>query len=204
MPSIDRPFTSDEKAIMQTYIERFYGVFIQRCADGRNTTSEKIDEIGQGRVWSGENAIGINLVDKIGGIDEAIAIAKNMANLENYRIVELPEVLPFPEQLIKDLTENASARVGKLLLGEEYELIKTVKALQTAYPIQARIPFDINLNQCLSIKLTSALRLSQKQSFTKSKLLDFYDFASLEFELYISNTQFMDRLYLVLAKDSGA
>ena len=146
MPAIDRPFTADEKAIMQAYIERFYGVFIQRCADGRNTTTEKIDEIGQGRVWSGENAIDINLVDKIGGIDEAIAIAKNMANLENYRIVELPEVLPFPEQLIKDLTENASARVGKLFLGEEYELLKTVKTLQKAYPIQARMPFDINLN----------------------------------------------------------
>ena len=123
MPALDRPFTQDEKAIMQNYIERFYGVFLQRCADGRKTTVEAIDEVGEGRVWSGENAIALNLVDKIGGIDDAINISKNMADLETYRIVELPEQLPFAEQLMKDLTENASMRMGKLLLGEEYALL---------------------------------------------------------------------------------
>lgn len=143
MPALDRPFTQDEKAIMQNYVERFYGVFLQRCADGRKTTTKAIDEVGEGRVWSGENAIALNLVDKIGGIDDAIQIAKNMADLESYRIVELPEQLPFAEQLMKDLAENASMKIGKLLLGEEYQIAKKISELKTAYPIQARIPYDI-------------------------------------------------------------
>ena len=145
MPALDRPFTQDEKAIMQNYVERFYGVFLQRCADGRKTTTKAIDEVGEGRVWSGENAIALNLVDKLGGIDDAINIAKNMADLDSYRIVELPEQLPFAEQLMKDLTENASMRIGKLLLGEEYQIAKKISELKTAYPIQARIPYDISI-----------------------------------------------------------
>ena len=145
MPALDRPFTQDEKTIMQNYVERFYGVFLQRCADGRKTTTKAIDEVGEGRVWSGENAIALNLVDKLGGIDDAINIAKNMADLDSYRIVELPEQLPFAEQLMKDLTENASMRIGKLLLGEEYQIAKKISELKTAYPIQARIPYDISI-----------------------------------------------------------
>lgn len=145
MPALDRPFTQDEKVIMQNYVERFYGVFLQRCADGRKTSTEAIDKVGEGRVWSGENAISLNLVDKLGGIEDAINIAKNMADLDSYRIVELPEQLPFAEQLMKDLTENASMRIGKLLLGEEYLLAKKISELKTAYPIQARIPYDINI-----------------------------------------------------------
>lgn len=146
MPSIDRPFTADEKQLMQAYIERFYNVFLQRCADGRQTTKDVIGKVGEGRVWSGENAIGINLVDKLGGIDDAIAIAARMANLETYRIEELPEMLSSIEQIIKDLTGEASAKFGMMVLGEDYKLLKTIHDLKTAYPVQTRIPYDININ----------------------------------------------------------
>ncbi len=145
-PALDRPFTSGEKQLMQGYIERFYGHFLNRCADGRQTTVEAIDEVGEGRVWSGDNALAINLVDKLGGIDDAIAIAVGMANLETYRLVELPEVLTPIEQIMKSMSENASARIGNLLLGEQYQILKTINDLQTAHPVQARLPFDIRLN----------------------------------------------------------
>ncbi|WP_026474057.1 signal peptide peptidase SppA [Alkaliflexus imshenetskii] len=146
MPALDRAFTADEKRILQAYIERFYTFFLQRCADGRNTTVEAIDEVGEGRVWSGENALGLSLVDKLGGIDDAIKIAANMANIESYRIVELPEMLTPIEQVMKSLSGDASARIGNILFGEEFRIFQTIRDLQTAYPVQARMPFEISVN----------------------------------------------------------
>ena len=146
MPALDRAFTADEKRILQAYIERFYTFFLQRCADGRNTTVEAIDKVGEGRVWSGENALELSLVDKLGGIDDAIKIAANMANIESYRVVELPEMLTPIEQIMKSLSGDASARIGNILFGEEFRIFQTIRDLQTAYPVQARMPFEISVN----------------------------------------------------------
>jgi protease-4 len=149
MPALDRPFRPEEKALMQAYIEDFYDLFLQRCAEGRNTTKETIDKIGQGRVWSGKNALDIDLVDMLGGIDTAIEIAAQKANIkDDYRIVEMPEVLPAFEQLLKDLTGNASARIQNMIWGQsEYaKLLKTVESMQEAYPIQARLPYELKIN----------------------------------------------------------
>ncbi len=148
MPAIDRPFRPEEKELMQAYIERFYQVFLQRCASGRDTTTAAIDLIGQGRVWSGANALDINLVDVMGGIDTALAIAAERAGLENYRTVELPEVLPPFEQLMKGFTGDASAYLQSLLFGhsEELEVLKTINNLKSAYPVQARMPYELSIN----------------------------------------------------------
>ncbi len=146
MPNINRSFTKDEKALMQNYINNFYEFFLMRCAEGRNTTTEEIDKVAEGRVWSGENALELNLVDKLGGIDDAIEIAKNMAELETYRVVHLPEKLPFSEQIMKELKENASVYFGKMFFGKELELLNTIKSLENGYPIQARLPYDIEVN----------------------------------------------------------
>lgn len=146
IPNINRAFTKDEKVLMQNYINNFYEFFLKRCADGRNRTTEEINKIAEGRVWTGENALKINLVDKLGGIDDAIEIAKNMAGVETFRIVELPEKLSFSEQLMKELKENASMRFGKMFFGQEFELINTIKSLENGYPIQARIPYQIEIN----------------------------------------------------------
>jgi protease-4 len=149
LPSINRPFLPEEKELMQAYIEEFYNVFLQRCADGRDTTKAAIDEIGQGRVWSGENALNIHLVDVLGGIDKAVNIAAKKANIaDDFRIVELPKILPPFEQLMKDITGDASAYMQNLLWGnsEYFKILKTVKGLQESYPIQARIPYEISIN----------------------------------------------------------
>jgi protease-4 len=149
MPALDRPFRPEEKEIMQAYIENFYDIFLQRCADGRETSKEAIDEVGQGRVWSGENSVKINLVDILGGIDMAVEIAAEKAGVEeDYRVVELPEVLPPFEQLMKDLTGNASAYIQSIFLGnsEYMQYLKTIEELKTSYPIQARVPYEITVN----------------------------------------------------------
>ena len=91
MPSLTRPFRKEEKELLQAYIVKGYDTFIGRCADGRETSKEAIDKIGQGRVWSGVNALDINLVDEIGGLNRAIELAKEAAGLEESRIVELPK-----------------------------------------------------------------------------------------------------------------
>lgn len=146
LPSLTRPFTKDERDLMQNYIEMGYGVFLKRCADGRHTTPANIDSVGQGRVWSGENALEIGLVDKLGGVDEAVRIAQRMAKLEKYRIVELPE-LPDPiAELVKSLTGDAKMYFGKLVFGEDYEYMKILKTMQGRDQIQARLPYDITLN----------------------------------------------------------
>lgn len=145
MPSITRPFRKDEKELLQAYIVKGYDTFIGRCADGRNTTKEAIDEIGQGRVWSGVNALDIDLVDEIGGINKAIELAKDAADLEEYRVVELPEVEDPIQQLMKDLTGEARMFVGKSLMGDEYKYIQTLENLKNGYQIQARIPYNLEI-----------------------------------------------------------
>lgn len=149
IPAIDRPFTPEEKELMQAYVEKTYDIFVEHCADGRNTTKAAIDEIGQGRVWSGENALDINLVDVLGGIDVAIDLAAEKAGIaEDYRIVELPEVLPPFEQFMKDLTGDAKAYMKNFFRGSsEYgKILQTIENLKNAYPVQARMPYELSLN----------------------------------------------------------
>jgi protease-4 len=146
MPALNRPFNSDEKEIMQAYIEMGYDLFIGRCADGRNTSKAAIDSVGQGRVWTGENATSLKLVDELGGIKRAIEVAKNRAGLTKYRIVELPaQEDPFA-MLMKDLNGDARAYLESVFLGEDAKYLQTLRNLRTAYPIQTRMPFDLNVN----------------------------------------------------------
>jgi len=107
--SIMRPFTPEEGAFIQKQIEDFYEVFIGRVADGRGITTADVDSIGQGRVWSGINAIEIGLVDEIGGLDDAVKKAVSLADLgDDYRIWEYPEAEDFVEKLMSDMSVNAS------------------------------------------------------------------------------------------------
>lgn len=146
LPSLTRPFSKEERAIFQSSVERFYKVFISRCAEGRNTTTETIDEIGQGRVWSGANALGIKLVDVLGGVDTAIEIAKEKAGLENYRIKELPEKLSPMEEILKGMKSEVKAFVGKTFLGVNYEQVMLINSVKEIKPIQARLPYELELN----------------------------------------------------------
>ncbi len=146
VPSLTRPFTTDEKALFQGYVDRFYDVFQGRCADGRGTTKQAIDEIGQGRVWSGENAIGIDLVDVMGGLQTAIRIAKEKAGLDSYRIKEMPEKLSPIDEILKGMRNEAKAFMVESFLGINYEHVEQMNKLKEIHPIQARLPYELELN----------------------------------------------------------
>nr|WP_321406142.1 signal peptide peptidase SppA [uncultured Carboxylicivirga sp.] len=145
MPSLTRPFRKEEKEIMQAYIEHGYDVFIGRCADGRSTTKEAIDEIGQGRVWSGANAKEINLIDEFGGLNKAIELAKEAAGLENYRIQELPEIEDPVQAFLKGISGEAKMFIGKSIMGDEFKHLQTLESLKNGAQIQARLPYDISI-----------------------------------------------------------
>ena len=102
------PLDPEEEAAMQDQIERIYDDFVGRVAAGRGMTPEAVDEIAQGRVWAGGDAIGIGLVDELGGLTDAIRYAASMAGLENYRLVQYPAVVPMYNQLLSSMNETGT------------------------------------------------------------------------------------------------
>ena len=92
----------------QQQIDKTYDDFVGRVAAGRNLTTEAVDEIAQGRVWAGGDAIKIGLVDELGGLTDAIRYAAAAAGLENYRLVEYPAVLPLYEQMLSSMNEQGT------------------------------------------------------------------------------------------------
>lgn len=110
-------------------------------------TYEQVDEIGQGRVWIGTDALKIGLVDEIGGLNDAVEAAVKLANLDTYSIKELPKQKDFFKELFDEMFGNASLE-AKLQreLGNDYKLYQQLRYWRNAKGIQARMPFDIHLN----------------------------------------------------------
>jgi len=143
--SINRPFTPEERDLMQSYVNRGYELFVKRCADGRKMKTEQIKAIAEGRVWTGEDALKIGLVDKIGGLNDAIKLAVEKAKLKSYNIKEYPEKEDFMTKLMKNFGKDVETRIAKIQLGEQYNLFKQVKNLDKINGIQARLPYDLNI-----------------------------------------------------------
>ena len=142
--SATRPLTASEREIIQKMVENVYDVFITHVAEGRGLTKEMVDSIGQGRVWSGEDAIKIGLVDVLGGLETAIDIATSKANLEKYRIVSYPKQKePFAE-IMAQLTGDAESILVKRELGENYKYYKQLQNTLKSSGIQARMPYEID------------------------------------------------------------
>jgi protease IV len=140
-----RPLSTNERSIIQQSVEDVYDIFITRVAEGRGMTKEQVDEIGQGRVWSGADAKRIGLVDVFGGLETAIEIAANKAGLENYRIVNLPEQKDPFKKLLGSMSGEASAFILKNELGESYNYYKQIKSLMKQNGIQAKNEYEIIL-----------------------------------------------------------
>ncbi|MDR1716611.1 MAG: signal peptide peptidase SppA [Prevotella sp.] len=140
-----RPMRDDEKAILQNYIERGYDLFLTRCSDGRGIAKNSLDSIAQGRVWTGNQAVKIGLVDELGGMDKAIEEAAKLANLEDYSLNSFPRKRDFFESFLSDQKEELTTRAMKEYLGSDYQLFKTIKEIKEQDFIQARMPYDINI-----------------------------------------------------------
>jgi protease IV len=125
-----RPLNEGEFNMLQAYVERGYDAFLSRCAEGRNMNKQSLDSIGQGRVWTGAQAIGIGLADTLGGIETAVEMAANMANLEDYSIEEYPRVKDPFERFFEEAFKYVKIKSLEFVLGKEgYEAGLLLKAL---------------------------------------------------------------------------
>jgi len=143
--SMVRPVSPDEKEVIQHEIENIYDVFITHVSEGRKLSREKVDEIGQGRVWSGVNAKEIGLIDEYGGLQTAIDIAVKKAKLDKYRVVDLPKQKQPLQQIIDEITGNSESSVIRKELGESSIYYYQLKEYLSMKGIQARLPFMINI-----------------------------------------------------------
>lgn len=141
--NMTRSLTEAERTIIQNSVERVYTTFTKRVSEGRNMSIAAVDSIGQGRVWSGTDALAIGLVDTLGGLDDAIAIAARKAKLTNYRITELPEKKDPFQQLLTEITEGAETRYLQHRLGAYYNTYRELEHLSRYEGVQARMPFMI-------------------------------------------------------------
>lgn len=141
-----RPFNDDEKLLMQAMINRGYEIFVGRCAEGRGMSKEAIKKIAEGRVWTGEKAKELGLVDILGGIDTAMEIATKKAGIENYTVISYPEKESWLSNLFNDTPNNyIESKLLNSKLGEYYQQFGLLKNLSDRSMIQARIPFELSL-----------------------------------------------------------
>jgi len=143
MGTISRPLSESEKAALQKMVDITYNTFVKRVSDGRGMAFENVDNIGEGRVWSGTNAKDRGLVDVIGGLNTAIKIAAEKTGLDNYRIVELPKPEEPLAQILKGLSSDVSEKLLKKELPGFYHQNNALNTLLKGNRIKARMPFDI-------------------------------------------------------------
>lgn len=144
--SLGRAFTPEEKDILQSYVNGGYELFIKRCADGRHMSTEDIKKTAEGRVWTGKRAQELGLVDMLGGIDEAIRLVVNDANIEHYRLKKYPAETDFFTKLINS---SLSDVIETRLLSKDVKNIidetRRLEALSKESILQARLPYTLNI-----------------------------------------------------------
>lgn len=140
-----RPFNEAESAQMQKMINRGYDLFTKRVADGRGMAQDSVKLIAEGRVWTGEQGLKIGLVDELGNLDDAVAHAAELAKVEKFRAVGYPAPdNPF-EQLLNETKGGYLDSELRELLGEGYAVYSLVRNVKDADRIQARMPFEMNI-----------------------------------------------------------
>ena len=143
--NMSRPFSNEERAIMQRHINRGYATFIQRCADGRGMSTAEIEAVAQGRVWTGETAMELGLVDLLGDLEMAEQIAAEKAGIESYTLISYPKEQSTLDMLIDQTKESyIEARMGKTLgkFKNELNLIYNIDQMNS---LQTRLPYEIHL-----------------------------------------------------------
>lgn len=144
--AMSRPLNAEETALLEQYIDRGYKLFRKRVADGRKLSVEQVEEIAQGRVWLGNDALPIKLVDAVGSLDDAVKKAAELAKLKEYRATSYPEEEDWLSDLFNSVTKKSYLdEEMQAALGEYYEPLRFVKNLNSQSTIQARLPYIINI-----------------------------------------------------------
>jgi len=146
MMSAVKPLEESEMKAFQEMVSDIYSDFTSKVAAGRNMTQAQVDSIGQGRVWSGEDAMQIGLVDAMGDLQDAIEAAAAMASLTEYSLRELPKMVDPFEEFMKELSGEEQADIAKDLLLNEFPLLKEIESMRNMKGVQARMPFLITID----------------------------------------------------------
>lgn len=141
-----RPFTAEEMAYLENYINRGYSLFRSRVAQGRKMSIAQVEKIAQGRVWLGQDALKIKLVDELGGLDKAVAKAAKLAKLKEYHTASYPGKTDWIDQLL-NMTSGGNYINAQMrqTFGEYYEPFMLLRSMDKQSAIQARIPFMLNI-----------------------------------------------------------
>lgn len=141
------PFTPEQLSLLQNNVNRGYMLFKKRVAEGRKMTMEQVENIAQGRVWLGQDAIKLKLVDQLGGLDDAIAKAAKLAKMSDYETASYPSPLSTWEQLLGSYVDGDDLLNGKMqtYLGEFYEPFKIINDAKHMDKVQARMPYIIKI-----------------------------------------------------------
>lgn len=141
-----RPMNGDEKALMQRYIEMGYDTFITRVADGRKLTKEQVDSVGQGRVWTGAQALSRGLVDGLGGLDEAIEKAAELANISSYSVEYERTYRDRFEEFFSSFSNVLTRNIlSGILSQEEMDALQQTRLYRDNTGIQARLIYNVKM-----------------------------------------------------------
>lgn len=142
-----RPFNAEEKAMLQASVNRGYSLFRQRVADGRRLPVESVEKIAQGRVWLATDALNIKLVDQLGGIDDAVKKAAQLAKLKEYYTSDYPATASWIDNLLNSMSSSGTYLDAQLrqTLGELYQPFTVLRSIDKREAIQARIPYAISI-----------------------------------------------------------
>lgn len=143
--STNKPFDEKEMAAMQSMVTSIYDDFTSKVAAGRNMTQANVDSIGQGRVWSGEDAKNIGLVDELGNLDACVKAAASKAGLADYEVKSLPKMIDPFEEFMQQLTGQKQAEVLQHILGDQYTNVENFMKITEMRGIQARLPFFMEI-----------------------------------------------------------
>ncbi len=145
-PSLYRPMDIYEREVMQKSIEKVYADFVGKVASGRNMNTSYVDSIGQGRVWTGARALEKGLVDKLGGLEDAVVEAIEMADVDKYSIREYPVLEDPYTKLLATISGDVRMKIAAKELGEYIKYYNQIKEISTLTGIQARLPYFIEIH----------------------------------------------------------
>lgn len=142
-----RPFNAEEKALLQASVNRGYSLFRQRVAEGRRLPVESVEKIAQGRVWLATDALNIKLVDQLGGIDDAVKKAAQLAKLKDYYTSDYPAAASWMDAMLNSMSSSGTYLDEQLrqTLGDFYQPFTMLRSIDKREAIQARIPYAISI-----------------------------------------------------------
>lgn len=142
-----RPFNAEEKAMLQASVNRGYSLFRQRVSEGRRLPVESVEKIAQGRVWLATDALNIKLVDQLGGIDDAVKKAAELAKLKDYYTSDYPAAASWMDAMLNSMSSSGTYLDEQLrqTLGDFYQPFTMLRSIDKREAIQARIPYAISI-----------------------------------------------------------